>query len=155
MNKAIMAVMAALIPAAATAQGVEVRDAYARSANPVTGAAFMVLENTGDVDCRLVGASSDMAEQVGLHVHHEVDGVMKMAEAEDGFAISAQGSHALTRGGDHIMFMGLTSPWEDGDSVAMTLDFGDCGTRRIEIVVDNARMPEDGHGGGKMQHDGH
>lgn len=143
------AIAAFPLVSAAAHDGVEVQDAFARSANPVTGAAFMILNNHRDVDCRLIGAASDVAERVELHTHREVDGVMKMVEVEEGFPISAYGSHALARGGDHVMFLGLKQPLEQGATFPLTLDFGDCGTETIEVPVDNERMPM--HGGGKAK----
>jgi copper(I)-binding protein len=151
MKSIYLAAVAALIPFAAAAHdGVEVQDAYARSANPVTGAAFMVLSNHVDRDCRLSGVSSDVAERVELHTHREVDGVMKMTEVEEGFPIPANGTHELARGGDHVMFLGLKSPLEDGQTIPLTLDFGDCGTEQVEVPVDNQRTPEHGKAMHKM-----
>ncbi len=143
MIRMTLAAVAALIPAAASAQdGLTVRDAYARSANPKTGAVFLVVENHRDAECRLTGVSSDAAEVAELHTHAEVDGVMKMQKIEGGITIPAGGEHALARGGDHVMLMGLKAPLAPGDSVALTLDFGPCGTQQVQAPVDNDRAPE-------------
>ena len=143
MIRIILAATAALIPVAALAHdGLAIRDAYARSANAQTGAVFLVVENHRKVECRLTGVSSSAAEMVELHTHAEADGVMKMQKIEGGIVISAGGEHALARGGDHVMLMGLTSPLAQGDSVALTLDFGDCGTQQVEAAVDNDRALE-------------
>lgn len=140
----------ALIPLAAAAdEGLTVADAYARGANPRAGAAFMVIENHRDTDCLLSAASSDVAELVELHTHKEVDGVMKMTRIEGGITIPAGGEHALQRGGDHVMLMGLKAPLQDGQVVSLSLDFGDCGTQTLDVTVDNTRMPA--HGGQAMQ----
>lgn len=77
---------------------------------------------------------------------------MKMLRDEDGFVIPAGGSHALQRGGDHVMLMGLTAPLADGDVVPLTLDFGACGTVSVDVPVDNAR--QDGPAPAAMQHHG-
>ena len=37
------------------------------------------------------------------------------------------------------MMLGLTEPLADGDMLTLTLDFGDCGTEAVEVVVDNQR----------------
>lgn len=143
MIRMTLAALAVLSPAAALAHdGLAIRDAYARSANPRTGAVFMVVENHRDVECSLSGVSSDAAEMVELHTHAEVDGVMKMQKLEGSIAIPAGGEHALARGGDHVMLMGLKTPLAQGDSVALTLDFGDCGTQQVDAPVDNDRAPE-------------
>lgn len=144
---------AALLTLPAFAGDITVSDAYARSASAVakTGAAFMVIENTGSEDDRLVEARSDIAARVELHTHlSDANGVMRMIEVKDGFAIPAGGKHMLDRGGDHVMFIGLTGPLEDGDSVAVTLVFERAGELEVEIPVDLKRMPAS-HGG----HDGH
>lgn len=151
MIRMTLAALAVLTPAAALAQdGLAIRDAYLRSANPKTAAAFMVLENHRDVECRLTGVSSDAAAMVELHTHSEQDGVMKMHKIEGGIAIPAGGEHALARGGDHVMLMGLAKPLAAGDTALLTLDFGPCGTQQVEVSLDNDR-PAQAHKG----HAGH
>lgn len=153
MKTLTFAAIAALIPFAAAAEGaLNVTDAYARGANPMAGAAFMTIENHGDADCQMIGAASDVAKMVELHTHKEEDGVMKMMRVDEGFTIPAHGSHALARGGDHVMFMGLHQPFENGQIVPVTLDFGDCGTLSLEVTVDNDRKPMMGQ---QMMHGGH
>ena len=140
MKTLIFAVSAAMFPFAALAHdGMAVKDAYARGANPKSGAAFMLLENHRKVDCTLSGVASDVAERVELHSNSEVDGVMKMAPIKGGLTIPAESDVPLERGGNHVMMMGLKSPLEDGQTIRMTLDFGECGVEEIEIPVDNQR----------------
>lgn len=153
----VFAATAALLPMTALAsEGLMVKDAYARSASPSaqSGAAFMMIENHKDQACTLIGATSDVANMVEVHTHKEdANGVMQMMKVEDGLEIAAGSTHALARGGDHIMFMGLKRPLLDGEKVKVTLDFGDCGTLDTEIPVDNARKPDQpmmGMGGGHM-----
>lgn len=136
-----------LAGAALAGNAIEIEDAYARSsgANAKAGAAFMVLNNTGDEDDRLIAVRSDVAARVELHTHKDMgDGVMKMMEVEDGFVIPAGGSHALARGGDHVMFMGLKQPFEQGAMLPVTLVFEKAGKHEIEIPVDLERKA--GHG---------
>jgi len=64
---------------------------------------------------------------------------MRMVEVEEGFAVPAGGMHALKRGGDHVMFMGLTRPMEQGDTVNVTLIFEKAGRIEVEIPVDLER----------------
>ncbi|MCQ0969056.1 copper chaperone PCu(A)C (plasmid) [Paracoccus sp. TK19116] len=145
-----------LLPLSAMAHDVmAVKDAYARSANPMTGGVFMLLDNHREVDCTLSGVSSDAAERVELHSNEDVDGVMSMREIEEGILIPAGETHALERGGDHVMLMGLKAPMEDGATVALTLDFGDCGTVDVEVPVDNQREPQQAADGDAAVPDGH
>lgn len=156
MKKIAFAALTVSFPLAAFAHdGLKIEDAYARGANPKAGAAFMTIENHRDTDCQLIAATSDIAARVELHTHKEVDGVMKMMQVEEGFSIPAKGSHALARGGDHVMFMGLHAPLKTGDEVSVMLDFGECGSLDVTIPVDNERKPEHGMAHGKMKHDMH
>ncbi len=130
-----------------SAQEVRVEDAYARSASPVSksGAAFMMIHNAGTEDDRLIAARSDVAARVELHTHKEIgDGVMQMVEVEEGFAIPAGGMHALARGGDHVMFMGLKAPMEQDDTISVTLVFEKAGDIVVDVPVDLTRKPGQG-----------
>ena len=147
MKTTLLAAAAALLPLASQAHdGMHAEDAYIRSTNPMTGAAFMRLENHRAVPCTLTAVSSDVAERIELHTHEEADGIMRMRQIEDGIAVPAGETASLKRGGDHVMLLGLTRPLADGDTVTLALDFGDCGIEEVEAVVDNAREGGD-HGG--------
>ncbi|SFD94023.1 copper chaperone PCu(A)C [Roseivivax sediminis] len=162
MKPILLAGAALALTATAAAADITLTDAYARSASPAakSGAAFFVIENDTDSDDRLVSVASEAAAKVELHTHQEDDtGMMLMRPVEGGFAIPAGGTHALERGGDHVMFMGLTEGWEQGDTIPVTLTFENAGEMVIEIPVDNERQPDHGaheHGDGHdMQgHDG-
>lgn len=147
---AITALAALALAAPALAQEIHVLDPYARSASPMarTGAAFMLIENIGDADDRLIAASSPAARKAELHTHREKDGVMKMIHVEDGFAIPAGQTVFLQRGGNHVMLMGLIEPFEQGNTIPLTLTFEHSGEIEIEVPVDLARKPEhgDNHG---------
>lgn len=144
-----------LMAAPLMAGDIMVKDPYARSSTPssVTGAAFLVLMNGGDTDDRLIAASTDVAKRVELHTHKEdANGVMKMMEVEEGFVVPAGGMHALKRGGDHIMLMGLTRPLEQGEEISVTLTFEKAGEIEVMIPVDRERKPN--HGGTGHGHGG-
>ncbi|TCP63045.1 hypothetical protein EV663_101310 [Rhodovulum bhavnagarense] len=132
------------------AQDIMVSDAYARASTMMSqsGAAFMVIGNGGLQDDRLVRAASDVAAKVELHTHAEdANGVMRMIEVEQGFAIPAGGQHVLRRGGDHVMFLGLTRPLAHGDTVSVTLHFEKAGEMVIEVPVDLERGAAGAMGG--------
>ena len=132
-----------------------VDDAYIRSstATAQTAAAFMVLSNQGSEDDRLIGVRSENAERVELHTHQEdANGVMKMLEVAQGIPVPAGQSHALQRGGDHVMFMGLTAPLKQGESVPLTLIFEKAGEMVIDVPVDLERQPDAMGHDMKMEH---
>ena len=120
---------------------ISIEDAYARAAGMMAtaGAAFFMIKNTGDEDDRLIAAESDISKKVELHTHIEDGDVMRMVEVEEGFPVPAGGMHMLKRGGDHVMFMGLNDPMEQGDMVNVTLVFEKAGRIEVEIPVDLER----------------
>jgi copper(I)-binding protein len=129
------------------AADIMIDDPYVRSSTPnsKTGAAFMTLMNHSDHDDRLIGARSDAAARVGLHTHIEdANGVMKMNEIVAGIPIAAGETHAMERGGDHVMLMGLTGPLEQGLEITVTLTFEKAGDVEVQIPVDHARKPDHG-----------
>ncbi len=140
------AMTAALLALPAFAQdGLRVSDAYARI-SPHAGAVFLVIENLSGQDDRLVAAGTEVAGKAGLHTHVEDEnGVMRMREVAEGFAIPAGASFELARGGAHIMLMGLARPLQDGDSFTLTLTFERAGAIPVEVTVDSKRKPA-GHG---------
>ena len=139
---------------AALADGaIMIEDAYARAAgkSAKAGAAFMTIMNHGDEADRLIDAKSDAAARVELHTHKvNADGVAQMLHVPEGFAIPAGEAHPLARGGDHVMFMGLTQPFEQGAMIPVTLIFEKAGEIQIEIPVDLERKP--GEGAGHQKH---
>tara|TARA_R110002110_G_scaffold92155_41_gene240019 strand:+ start:1589 stop:2050 length:462 start_codon:yes stop_codon:yes gene_type:complete len=147
MTRFLTAAVAATLLATPAFAEIIVRDAYVRSSTPssVTGAAFMVLMNDGAEDDRLIAATSDVAGRVELHTHIEDEnGVMKMTEIEGGLNVPAGSMHMLQRGGDHVMFMGLNAPLEQGGAVAVTLTFEKAGDVQVMIPVDHERKPDHG-----------
>ncbi|WP_432450468.1 copper chaperone PCu(A)C [Aliiroseovarius marinus] len=135
---------AALFAMPALAGDIMINDAYARASgmNAKAGAAFFEIMNHGAEDDRLISATSDVAKRVELHTHKEdANGVMKMMEVEEGFAVPAGGMHALKRGGDHVMFMGLNQSFVDGETLSVTLVFEKAGEMTVDIPVDLKRNP--------------
>lgn len=151
LKSTLFAALAGLTLAApAMAQEIHVLDTYARSASPMakTGAAFMLIENIGDAPDRLIAVKSPAAKKVELHTHREEGGVMKMVHVEEGFELGAGETLFLQRGGHHVMFMGLTEPFEQGKTIPLTLVFETSGEITLDIPVDLERMPKEGHGHG-------
>ncbi len=146
--KMLATVAAATLTTAAWAQdSITVEDAYARSSgkSAKAGAAFMMIQNAGEADDRLIAAESDVAARVELHTHQvDANGVAKMIHVEEGFVIPAGETHMLKRGGDHVMFMGISAPFEHGATVPVTLIFEKAGEIEVDIPVDLERKGDHG-----------
>lgn len=151
---AAAAALAFALPAFADGT-IAVSDPYALSSPAAarSGAAFMTIANSGSEADRLIEARSDVAEKVELHTHlMDAQGVARMVEVKDGFEIPAGGNHALARGGDHVMFMGLNAPLEAGGTVHVTLVFEHAGEVPVDIpVVDAKDAPAPAMDHGNMQ----
>ncbi len=133
---------AALAAATASQAEILIRDAYALVSTKMakSGAAFMEIVNTGDQDDRLIGVSTDAARKAQLHTNRiDANGVARMVHVPEGFPVPAGGSHALKRGGDHVMMMGLTRPLDEGDRIRLILRFEKAGEVPVEAPVTLSR----------------
>lgn len=153
----LVAAVATALALPAFAEGnIMIQDPYARTMGGMgaSGAVFFGIMNHADTDDRLIDARSQVAKKVELHTHKDDgNGVMQMLHVPEGFAVPAMGNHALERGGDHVMLMGLTQELKDGDMVSVTLVFEQAGEVVIEAPIDNARKPAmGGMEGHQMQH---
>ncbi len=140
--KSFLTAAAVVFALPAYAQTITISDAYARVATPTSpsGAAFLIIENKGAEADHLVGVASEIAEMTQMHTHiADAAGVMQMVEVPGGWDIPAGGTHTLQRGADHIMFMGLKQPLNDGDIVTVTLTFAKAGEVVVQIPVDLQR----------------
>lgn len=132
--------IAALALATPALAEIEFHSQYARSSNAAAGAAFMIIRNTGDTDDRLVAVRSDAAQRVELHTHREDENeVMRMIHVEEGFDLPAGGEIAMVRGAEHVMFMGLTEPFEHDQLIPVTFIFETAGEITVDIPVDQDR----------------
>lgn len=132
----IAAGLVMLASAAAYAESaLKVESAWARATAPTakTGAAYFVIRG-GDVDDRLVGAASGVAERVELHTHDMSGGMMQMRQVAD-VAVAAKGSVEFRPGGLHVMLIGLKAPLAEGTVFDLTLDFAKAGVVAVPVEV--------------------
>ncbi|XSG81656.1 MAG: copper chaperone PCu(A)C [Methyloligella sp. ZOD6] len=118
------------------------------------GAGYLTIENKGEEADRLTGGSSPIAESVEVHSMTMEGDMMKMRKLE-GLDIPAGGSVTLKPGGNHIMFMGLKDPIEEGKPFTATLTFENAGDIEVafEVAPIGAKAPSGG--GHDHHHDGH
>lgn len=106
------------------ATAVSVTDPWIKAADTGMTAAFGTLVNNTDQPLTIVGATSDVSV---LELHEMVmkDGKMLMQPKKGGFTLPAKGTHELSPGGDHLMFMDVKTPLKVGDDVTVTLTLSD------------------------------
>ena len=119
-----------------------VRDAWVRSAAvpegmtaPVNSAAYLTIENRGDVPDRLVGVSFDGAKRVELHESFVNEQGIASMRPVDFVEVPPGGEARLEPGGLHVMLMGLVGPLSVGDSVLAELQFEVSGRVSVIAVV--------------------
>ncbi|MDQ0327056.1 copper(I)-binding protein [Rhodopseudomonas julia] len=133
----------------------EIGHPWTRATPPsaTAGGGFLKITNNGDEDDRLVSASSPIAARVELHTMDMSDGVMKMRPLEDGIPVPAGATVELKPGSLHVMFIDLTAPIEEGESVPATLNFEKAGSVDVEMSATAVGAPGPDANGMKM--DGH
>lgn len=114
------------------------------TATPAVG--YMMLDNHGPEDDRLVAAASSAAEAVTMHRTKVRDGIARMLPQEGGLAIPAHGSTQLEPGGLHLMLSGLKEPLALGQTVPLTLTFERAGTVTVELKVERRPAAHGDHG---------
>lgn len=117
---------------------------FETAATARAGGGYVTITNVGETDDTLVGVDADFPK-VELHRSYEEDGVMRMQHV-DGIAVPAGETVELAPGGYHVMFMGLSAPFEAGNEVPVTLSFQKAGDVEIMFNVEK-RTGDMGHGG--------
>lgn len=125
--------------AATSAESLVVEDPWVRGTDgakdATMSAAFMVLDNEGDEELTLTGATTDVARSVEIHEMAVVDGKSVMRELDGGLVLSPGKGQLLQPGGFHLMLMGLTGPLHAGDEVTLTLELADGSTTEVTAPV--------------------
>jgi copper(I)-binding protein len=105
-------------------EGVQAANFWMRSGQKDgNSAAYMMLTNFTDQDVALIGASSDAATAVEIHLSSMgADGTMKM-EQQESVAIPAGKALELKPGSYHVMLIGLKQDLKVGDEITLTLHF--------------------------------
>lgn len=122
--------------AGSTTGGIKVSEAWARSSPMMerAGAAYLVLQNSGAVDDKLLSVESDVARTIELHETKEAGGMMEMSPVPN-IPIPANSKVELKPGGLHVMLIGLNRELKAGDEVQLTLNFEKAGKVPVTAEV--------------------
>tara|TARA_B110000305_G_scaffold127935_1_gene143178 strand:- start:227 stop:760 length:534 start_codon:yes stop_codon:yes gene_type:complete len=88
-------------------------------------AAFMILQNSTDRACRVIGASTDIADRVEIHKNSYQNGVMSMRPVE-GIELAPGKTVSFESGGYHLMLFGLKRELDEDEQHRVTLIFDRC-----------------------------
>lgn len=108
-------------------------------------AGYLNIANGTGVGDRLLSASSPRAREVQLHeMSMDSSQVMQMRQI-DGVDVPAGGAVALTSGGTHLMFIGVTSPFVEGERIPVVLTFEHAGVINTTLEVRRDAPDHTGH----------
>lgn len=93
-------------------------------------AGFLTIANTGESADALTGVTSDVADSVEMH--QTIDNAMRPVDA---LPVPAQGELKLSRGGDHLMLLGLEQELKQDGKVSLELHFEKSDSITIEVPV--------------------
>lgn len=110
--------------AATSGADIEAKDPWARAGmKDGNSAVYFLLQNPTSEGDELVGASSDAAEAVEIHLSQmAADGVMQMIPQES-IGLGPGRQVEFKPGSYHIMFIGLKQDLKAGDEIILALHF--------------------------------
>jgi len=119
-----------------TTGGITVSDAWARPSPMMerAGAAYLVIQNNGAAEDRLLSVESDIAKTIELHATQESGGMLQMSPVPN-IPVPANGRTELKPGGLHVMLIGLNRELKAGDKVQLTLNFEKAGKVPVTAEV--------------------
>ena len=136
--KTVFSILAlSMLAVTASAADIQIKDAWARATPPkgMASAAYMKIENHSNAFDALVSVETKAAKRAEIH-HTTMDdsGMMDMSEV-DRVALDPKSYVVLEPGGFHVMLMGLTGPLQEGQDIALTLQFEKSGTQTVRVPV--------------------
>ena len=133
--------LAGLLLASCSKSGVapdlQIGDAWAREtvAGQTATAAYMIIDNRGAGDDRLVSVEAAPPAKAMLHASESSGGVSRMREMGSGLALPAGTAVELKPGGTHVMITGLGAPLRSGEFMKLRLKFEKSGKRDFDVAV--------------------
>jgi copper(I)-binding protein len=132
-----------------------IKTPYSRSTPPMApvGGGFMTIINNGPEADTLISGSASFSKAFEIHEMSMKDGIMKMAELENGLTIPAGEAVELKPGGYHLMFITLSEQLKPDERRKATLKFEKAGEVEVEFVVrDILKMDHSKMDHSKMKH---
>ena len=131
-----IASVAFFVSSPAAAHDITAKQAWSRATpkGAKVAGGYLAIENRGVQPDRLLSASSGAAAKVEIHQMSMQDGIMTMRPLDGGLAIPPDTTVTLVPGGDHIMFIGLTAPFEEDQRIPVSLNFERAGM--IETIFE-------------------
>jgi copper(I)-binding protein len=132
----ILLILGVLALSGCVAGDIEAHAPWARPAfQGENSAVYLTLHNHSRQADELIGASSDVAEAVQIHLSQvDANGVMQMIHQES-VALEAGGEAVFQPGGLHIMLIGLKRDLKVGEHFTVVLHFQKHADIRMDVTV--------------------
>lgn len=129
---------------AAAAQHIHATHAWIRVLpGDLPAGGYVTLHNDSDQAIELTGADSSQYAMVMLHQSSTAGGMSRM-KAVSALSVPAHGNVLLAPAGYHLMLMHAEAPVKPGDTVKLTLKFGDGSTLPVDFIARPANAENDG-----------
>lgn len=147
----------ALVCGAASAQTVDVKDAWARATVPGQQATGAFMKLTAKDGARLVEVRTPVAGVAEIHEMKMDGNVMQMRAVQGGLELPAGKTVELKPGGYHVMLMDLKAPLQKDSTIPLTLVFKDAkGVQStLEVKMPVAMAAPSGRSDAMPAMDGH
>lgn len=132
---------------------IEIQTPWIRATPPIakTSAAYMVLQNRGVQEDRLIAVQTPISEVAELHTVVKEGDMMSMRPVKY-IAISPHGTTKIKPGGFHIMLVNLKKTPKVGEQIPLTLKFQNAGEIKVMASVKEKQPGEDEN---QMKHETH
>ena len=100
-----------------------IENEWARVMPNGSGAVYMKILNSSDLEDKLISASSDKAKMVMIHRSVRDGDISKMIHIHDGIEIPGNSSISLKPGDYHLMLMNIDNTFTLGDKINIKLNF--------------------------------
>lgn len=97
-------------------------------------AGYVTINNSSDQADKLLAVWSPTINSMSVHQTKQVDGLLKMLEAENA-TIPAKGQLVMQPGGYHIMLMGLGKPLVENDTILICFEFERAGIVHVNFPI--------------------
>jgi copper(I)-binding protein len=133
---------ALLLTACGAEKGIEIHDAWMRSARQgENGAAYFVIHNHSSQADELTGVASDLAV-AEMHESRMNGDIMLMNQVES-VLLEPYAEIEFAPGGRHVMLVGLKQDMKVGDEIDLTLHFKNYQDLTITVAVSESALSED------------
>lgn len=148
MKKIVSMILAgmALVTACTPKEGIEVRDAWIRTAPQGGNSAMYFIIHNYSADDELVGVSTEVTDAAEMHESSMVNDVMQMRVVMS-VPLASGEDVVFESGGLHVMLVGLKKEAKVGDMVDIVLHFKNNEDIRLQVPVQEGADEHGGHGG--------